>query len=237
MLEVLRQLVELTEVDDEIASKEAKLAASRARVPNATKARDVAKQALEDAKAEQKSFLEAQRAKEREEEQYQTRLSRAQRALETGVGDADAAERQRVQCLEILDGLETDLLEMMETAEAHEATVAGRTQELADREADIGTEAEAAAPESAALERELTVLRGRRDGLREVIHDIEVKRYDALRGRKKRPVSPLVNGRDCKACNRVVVANTLTELRAGRLVGCGGCGRWLYMPGMLEEAS
>jgi predicted nucleic acid-binding Zn-ribbon protein len=158
---------------------------------------------------------------------------RANRALATGAGDPDAAEHQRVSCIAIIDGLETDQLELMELRETLEAALSAREAELVTAEEEVVAAAAACPPEVKIQTARLMAAKGDAIHLRSKLHKVELVRYDALMARNRRPVSILKKD-TCKACNRVQVPRAMQELKRGRLVQCAGCGRWLHAPDLVD---
>ncbi len=229
-------LAALADADDEIRSADRKRKAARASVPNSEKARDEAAQAVADAKQVLATHTETERANQRKLKEYETFVMRANRALETGAGDADAAEHQRVSCIAIIDGLETDQLELMELRETLEATLAQRQAELVAAEEVVVEAAAACAPEVKVQTARLMAAKGDAIHLRSKLHKVELLRYDALMDRNRRPVSILKKD-TCKSCNRVQVPRAMQEIKRGRLVQCAGCGRWLHAPDLVEANS
>ena len=227
-------LAALAVEDDTIRDAERKRASARARVPNAQAKADKAQATLDAADKALADHAQQEHATERKVEEYQTHLSRAIRALETGAGDADAAERQRVNCLAILDDLETQQLEQMDEREVLEANVVGAKERVAEAQQAVGEAAAACAPAVKEQTARLMAAKGQAIHLRAQLHAEELARYDALLKRNRRPVSPLVRD-TCKACNRVQVARAIQELKRGRLVQCAGCGRWLHAPDLVID--
>lgn len=225
----LERLSRLADLDDAITARERELEAARAAAPEARARAAQAEVARAAIAAELAAHAAKERAGEREIELYRTRLARAVQALETGAGDAAAAERQRVQCVEILDRLETELLELLEARDGIAGRLAAADEALAARRAEISAAEVATAPAVDAATAALVELRAERDALRPAIEAHELARYDQLRGRGRRPVSAIVD-KACKACRRGLIPHQLHELARGRLERCGGCGRWLLPP-------
>lgn len=175
----------------------------------------------------------AQRAEEhrleREMHRYRDRRASALRVLEGGGGDPEAAARQLAQVDEILDRHETELLQLLEAADAlnerlarAEAALAVARDELARLEAEH--------PERTAE------LRARRDELvraREqelaAVDPALKARYEMLVARKGTAVARVERGA-CSACRQVVQQQHLTDLARGLVEPCRGCGRWLVPP-------
>jgi hypothetical protein len=110
----LEQLVALADLDDEIARHQKARADALAAVPTADKVVAAAVAAHDAAKAALAAHAPKESAIDRQMDDYKVQRGRAVRALETGMGDAAAAERQQAQCEAILDRLETELLGLFE---------------------------------------------------------------------------------------------------------------------------
>lgn len=227
-------LAALADVDDVIRDADRKRKAARASVPAAQKARDNAEQAVSEAEQTLADHTDTERANQRKLNEYETFLERANRALATGAGDPEAAERQRVSCIGIIDDLETDQLELMDGRETLETALAARRAELVVAEEAVVAATAACAPEVKVQTARLMAAKGDAIHLRTKLHKAELVRYDALMARNRRPVSTLIKKDICKACNRVQFPRAMQELKSGRLIQCAGCGRWLHAPELVE---
>lgn len=222
MIEVLTKLSDLDDDADEarrsLAAAHRAEAEAEAALLEAAGARDAVRAELEAAKAEE-------RAQARRIEQYRKRLDGAIRALETGMADPAAAERQRVQCLEIIDQAETASLMAMELQEEVRVRLAPLEERVAQAEQALARTREEAPGRVAAVEARLAELEAERGPLYESLqHEIR-QRYDLLRARKKPPVARVVRGA-CGRCNTAVQPQALIEIKRGDLKTCS-CGRWL----------
>lgn len=236
MTSTIDLLAALATADDHIRDHTRAKERALALVPEADAELAKAEASLAEAKAALAQHAEQEHQTERKVRDYQGHHQRAVRALEMGAGDADAAENQRQKCLAILDELETEQLEQLELRDALQTAIAQAEALVAQQQAAREEAAQRTAPEAALHEEALSRYHSERALLREQIHKEELKRYDALLLRNKRPVSPLVDNA-CKACRRVLVARYLQELKRGRLVQCSGCARWLHAPELVIEES
>jgi predicted nucleic acid-binding Zn-ribbon protein len=223
----LEQLVALADLDDEIARHQKARADALAAVPTADKVVAAAVAAHDAAKAALAAHAPKESAIDRQMDDYKVQRGRAVRALETGMGDAAAAERQQAQCEAILDRLETELLGLFEVRDGLEQAVASTSAAIDAARKKRDEIAAAAAPALAAADAALARLTPDRDAARAAVPAPELGRYDALRSRQRRPVAR-IDGDTCSACNRVVVPHQQHEIARGRLVTCAGCNRWLY---------
>jgi predicted nucleic acid-binding Zn-ribbon protein len=204
------------------AIEQAKRALDAARV--AVTAAIAARAASEQARVEHAKHTHAL---ERRIDEYRVRERGALRALETGAGDATAAERQLAQCRAILDETETEQIVAMDRDDALRATLATQAAAITDAEAaerdltartpGVISKAEAAITAADAHRREQLA----------ALTDDTRKRYESLRTSKRRnAVVRIVDG-TCSACQMTVPMQQLADLRAGRLSACRGCTRFI----------
>lgn len=226
----LTLLVALDAADEHVSDLERRLAAARARPAEGRAARDAAAEAARAARAAWEAARDEERALNRKLAEYETRRQGAVRALETGAGSPEAAERQLAQVREILDQTETGILEAMERQAELAPPRDAAQAALAAAEAKLA-EIEAAAPgEIATLETELRLAVGARDVARGPVSTHLLAAYDGLRIRKRRPVT-LIHKDTCKACNTLVSAQRIADAaRGSALINCHNCGRFLVPP-------
>jgi predicted nucleic acid-binding Zn-ribbon protein len=157
---------------------------------------------------------------------YEQRRAGALRALETGAGSADAAQRQLEQCEAILDETETAQLEALERQDSAAEAVRG-AHELAAAERASLEATDAALPsrlsEASAARAEAEE---RRTAAREPLPAHTLSRYDALQARRGTAVAYIEDGA-CRACRRTAGKGQEQEILRGRLEACRSCGRWL----------
>jgi predicted nucleic acid-binding Zn-ribbon protein len=229
MFEALQRLAELQACDEELWAREqdhaalperrAALEAERAAV-EAAKAQ--AREALQQAEAEQRrveSALQDQEAQRKrlESQQFQVKSNDAYTAL---LHEIEAAQRAISDC-------ETRLLEGMDAIEAARAEFAAA--EVAGREAAarVEVEAQALAAREKQLDAELSRLRAARA---RVIADGDpklIEQYERIATRR-RPVVVRVRGTLCLGCRVDVPAQLCIEIqRAERVITCGNCQRIL----------
>jgi len=223
----LEQLARLSDLDVALTRAEAALKEARASVASAEAALAAAVSERDEVRAEFTTAKQTEREANRRLAQYHTRLQRAEKVLETGVGDPAAAERQRVQCLEIIDGIETEVLEALEVQEDIQPRLDAANERVAAAERAV-VEARQSGPERvASLVDEIGELRVAHDDIHGTL-DREIRgRYDLLRSRKPPAVARIRNDA-CAMCMYTVPKQATIEMRRGRLVTCRGCGRWLY---------
>lgn len=223
----LERLARLSDADmalwkaqDALAAAKGAVAAARRTVAEAEAARDAVR-------AEEQQIKDRERATHRELEQYRRRLDRAIKALETAMGDPAAAERQRVQCLEIIDRLETDMLEIFEELEEIEPRVKAAQTVVAEAEAVLERTRAEAPDRIGAAQTQVDELQATRDAEYGPLPRELKGRYDLLLGRKPPPVSRIVQGA-CRKCHHSVPQQALIDIATNdKILQCRGCGRWI----------
>ncbi len=223
-------LVALDQADEALTRAERALTAARNRPGEARVALAAAEAALVAAQGEVDAAKAEERAQQRKLSEYENRRAGAVRALETGQGSAEAAERQLAQVREIMGDTETAILEAMER---HEVLCPQRDTRRAERDAAAAAlrAVEAAAPpEIAALEAEVAQAQASREAARAPIAKDLAVAYDRLRARKSRAVTPIRKD-TCNACNTVISAQRLANAARGvELLTCSNCARFLVPP-------
>lgn len=222
----IERITRLALADQELDHLDKELAHLRARISSATVSRDEAKASLAAAQRQLTACKDAERATAREVEQYEKRRATATRALENGLGDPEAAERQVDQCTQIIDDLENRELEEMEAIE--EALVALDAAEavLAGAERFLESEQAAAPPEIEAQEAVRTTAQAERDAAwADVPRDLQ-RRYALVRKKKRFAAVELRDGY-CVACRVKVPLQEVSDVNRGLLKHCFQCGRFL----------
>jgi len=192
----------------------------------ALSARNDAAERLREALAANKTD---QHAANRKAHLYTQRKESALRILERGSGDPAAAERQLRQCNTILDDTETNQLELMETQEALEAELDSAAKAISEAEAELERVGREATIRIERIDKDLAETATKRaESWRELDREIQ-DRYVALVRRKRTAVAHITGGA-CHACQRMITAQHLSDLRKGRLTPCRGCHRWLIPP-------
>lgn len=164
-----------------------------------------------------------ERAKTRELEDYQGRKAQTQRLIDSGTPNYTAAERQLQQCNTILDGLETDLLGLMDEIDTH--TTARAANEKALKKAQEEQEAASSAKKAREPEIRATIatLLQDREAAWKVFPGPWQGHYLDLR-RKKRAALVNVEEETCTTCRIKVPAQRIVEVQLDRTVHtCPGC--------------
>jgi predicted nucleic acid-binding Zn-ribbon protein len=177
--------------------------------------------------------LERNRKAEREAQEEirkaQSLRSSAQRALDQGLGNAAAVEHQLATCAATLDRAETEVLELMMARDELTPIRAGVAKELDDAAAALTALEAETKPAVAAWKAEAQRAAAERQALRAKLPRDLGAAYDAVVARRGSGLARVVD-KVCTACARAVPSQRLIDVRAGRLVQCDGCSRWLWIP-------
>lgn len=198
-----------------------RIAAEEQALADAEATLDAAAQALTAAK-------ELERELNRKVDSYTKRRDRAQKSIDTGVAtDFHAAQRQVEQCSELLDDLETDLLEAMDGKESAETTLERATSVRGLVASRLATAQKAYTDRRPALKVAFDAVTVERDAARTEVWRDQLSRYDGLR-RKGWSAFARVRDGNCGGCNvRLNGVDLSSYRRAIEFVWCPSCGRAL----------
>ena len=159
-------------------------------------------------------------------DQYDNRRRGAIQALETGAGSADAAQRQLEQCTAILDDVETEQLEAMETQDRLDQDRAAAADALTAARVALA-EAQQVTP---GILRDIAGSRAEASGRRQdIVSRLPPplnKRYEAVKARRGTAVAMLESGA-CKTCRTMAPKQQVADILRGLIAPCKFCGRWL----------
>lgn len=192
-------------------------------------ARDEAQAAVQAAQSALADVVEAERAAQRRITEMTQRQKSALYVLEHGGAGVDAAEKQLKQSKADADAAETDVLVAMEAQDAARKRIADA--ERAEHAAEAARQAAATEvpPKIAAVEARLAGLDTDRSQAAAALLRETLTRYESVRAKRGSAVAGVKDG-TCVACQRVVAAQHLSDLRRGASVEpCRGCGRWLVL--------
>lgn len=169
-----------------------------------------------------------EREANRKAETYTKRRDAAQRSIDQGLAtDYEAAEGQVRQCSEILDEVETQQLELMESIEEASELLKRTEMTLALNRSQAEAAQKAYDDRYPTLKAEFDQATAVRNAAREDIWKDLLQRYDELR-KKRRPAFADIRDKSCTGCNVQINATDLsTHRRAAELVTCRQCGRLL----------
>lgn len=229
MNDELEQIEQLDVLDREIDRLSTEIAKSNARLSALDSALDSATTALAEARSAVEHHKTEERATQRKLDDLATNRKSALRVLETGIGSADAAQRQLERCDVLIDETESAMLAVLEAQDKAAATSAQATAALALAKADA-TRGHAEIPATIArAETDRAALRTQREGCHGKLASDLRSRYDDFRARNRFATTRIQSG-GCNTCGYTVQLQMLADLQRGRLVTCQGCHRWLLPP-------
>jgi predicted nucleic acid-binding Zn-ribbon protein len=238
VLESLQHLLELQQLDSEIASREEALVSlpgkrkqfeeTRAAVAaNLAQAHETL-QSSELGQREAEATLQDQEAllKRLEGQQFQVKDNTAYTAL---LHEMDHAKQ-------VISDCETRILEGMEAAEAaREALAAAEAEERETRER-LDSEETATDAREEQLQRELAELGAQRGQVGPKLDVKILATYEKILTRR-RPALALVSDEMCQGCRVGIPAQNYIEILKGeRIITCGNCHRILLHPEMVSSA-
>ena len=225
---VLVTLQEIDRLDGQLRQLRRQIEGHEEQLRSAGAALNATQGTLADLEGHVDATRTAQHAIQRKAKRYRDRLASAQRVLQTGNGDYDAATRQISECTRILDEFETDELMQMETLDDLAQQIAqSRGQEQAQRD-QLGQLQTDVPAQIRALQGEVDQVSEERRARFETLDSENRERYTLLVKRKRTAVSVLSTSKNaCTACQRVASAQTRSDLLRGLIVPCRGCHRWL----------
>lgn len=224
----LETLTRLADIDDELLKLSRQRDRILQRMPDATEVRDAAARARQEAWDAVQESKTAERDTDKRLHAFMHRKANANRALELGTSDAAAAIRQLEQCIQAIDELETELLELMEQTEALEEI-------LSTAEASLAREEEHLLEVAASVDADLPPVEARQEELRaqkevekkDLIRDTRT-RYELFSARKM--AFARINGGACSRCHTHLGPQREQDVRRGRVLNCPRCHRWI-VPG------
>jgi predicted nucleic acid-binding Zn-ribbon protein len=176
----------------------------------------------------QAALRERERDANRRNERYVGRRAKAQKAIDTGTAtDFGLAQEQVAKCTDLLDDVDTELLELYEELENVETNI-DAVQRVHAQKGQLLVAAETARTErKRSLKEEFDVATSERDAARPGVWRDHLGRYDRLRAKKLHPFAPLVDG-NCGGCMVGIAGVDLSAHKRGAEVGiCKHCGRFL----------
>jgi hypothetical protein len=181
-----------------------------------------AEQAIADNRAEERTL-------NRKLTDYQSYRKSAIRSLDSGLGDANTAQRQLDTAIERIDETETRLLEILEERDDLEVA---RDATVGERDASAGQLAEV----QAATEQKVAEMNARiathnelRRGHFTELFPEDQHRYKGLMRGKGSAIAWIDRG-SCVKCRIAVPSHRLTLLKRGQPLICDGCARWILHP-------
>jgi len=149
--------------------------------------------------------------------------SKKQDEYTAAIREADAARKQ-------ISGLETQILEQLETLEQTEAALAERADEIATLNSDRDARLKAFDDETGSIAERLTIARKEREELFANLPKQISGMYARIKARIRDGVAVAeARNRSCTACFMSLRPQVMTEIRRGEeILTCDNCGRILY---------
>jgi len=239
MLDSLRRLMEIQDLDTRLAAVDAELT----RIPEESRAAadelEQAKQSVERARA----LLEGEQRQERqleidmrEQEALRVRLE-GQSAQVTSPQAYEALRHELQHAREAGSNCETAALELMEAMDRARSEVDRSQQLRADLEASVPVRLAELSSREQALSRERADLRKLRSKRCESVKPLVLRDYERIAG-KRHPAVVVLEGTTCPECHIVVPTQQGIEIRSGRATQhCASCMRLLVSPLVLEDSA
>jgi len=230
-MNVSRQLFNLQEVDQELASNEQAHARISSQIGESKDVLDTQAK-LETETRQLEEITHTQRTIEREIEDLSAKLSKFEDELYSGK-TANPKElsslQQEIENLKSNRGkLEDRDLEIMETIEKSNATIANLRSNLEKLEAEWQVQQEKFSAELKELEKTISGLKEKRQALASGIDPQMLTVYTELKKQKGASVAKVEQG-ICRGCRISLPVNELQQVRSGNMVRCSSCGRILYL--------
>jgi len=218
---------DLLAVDRELDALKAEAGALAVSVRDARAGLSTAEAALDDARAAQAAAVQHERRVNRELEDYTEKRDRTRRLIDTGgAPDFATATRQLEQLTEIVDSLESELLEQMDTREQAEEAEASAEQRRAQTRVVLDVARAAERDRRPGLEARYAELRSLRPGRWSSLRHDEQGHYTGLRERGLPILVDVVDG-TCGHCHVEPPPQTVVEiLRERRVHTCRSCHCW-----------
>ncbi|MFC1961776.1 zinc ribbon domain-containing protein [Chloroflexota bacterium] len=228
----IRQLYQLQEIDEEIASREQSLRQKNLQL-GARRELDEAQQKL-DAKQQQLDALQKQqRSLENDIDDLTSKISAAEGQLYGGKIRNSKELSSLQQEVNLLKGKreqkENEALETMDRVEATGTDLAASVKEFRQLEAQWRQQQEQLAEEIARIEENLAELKQQRATAATGIDPQSLETYESLRQQKGQAVARVAQG-ICHTCRISLSSSQLQRARGNTIVHCSSCGRILYLP-------
>lgn len=218
---------DLLAVDRELDALKAEATALAAAVRDAREALSRAETALEHAAADCSAAVQQERRLNRDLEDYTQKRDRTRDLIDSGgAPDFETATRQLEQLTDIVDRLESELLEQMDARERSEDAEASARQRRAEMTVAVDGARAAERARRPELESRYRELRGLRPGRWEALRHDEQGHYGGLRERGLPVLVDVVDG-TCGHCHVEPPPQTVVEvLRERRVHTCRSCHCW-----------
>ncbi|HCH66907.1 MAG TPA: hypothetical protein DFR83_29150, partial [Deltaproteobacteria bacterium] len=210
---------EMMDLRAEAAKLAARVQKARARIQQTQQ-----QQAIEEARLAE--IREEERTLNRRIREYGAKRERTQGHIDAGRGDYNSALEQLKELDQIVDRLESELLETIEEKERQEVCIERTKELLVVAKGRAVTASEAQRTRRPEVEARFKSLAPTRKARTDALAGHLGQRYADLRARKRPVLVRAVNG-SCEFCNMAIPAHYLAEVAGGKRVHtCRGCGCW-----------
>ena len=230
-MNISRQLFNLQEVDQELASNEQAYARITSQLGESKAVLDI-RVKLETATGQLEDATHSQHTVEWEIEDLSAKLSKFEGELYSGKTTSPkelTGLQQEIDNLKKNRGkLEDHDLEIMETIERLNATISELRSNLEKRETEWQVQQKDFTAELKELEHTISALKEKREALASEIDPQVLTIYEELKKQKGSSVARVEQG-ICRGCRISLPVNELQQVRSGSMVRCSSCGRILYL--------
>jgi predicted nucleic acid-binding Zn-ribbon protein len=230
-MNISRQLFNLQEVDQELASNEQAYARITSQLGESKAVLDI-RVKLGTATGQLEDATHSQHTVEWEIEDLSAKLSKFEGELYSGKTTSPkelTGLQQEIDNLKKNRGkLEDHDLEIMETIERLNATISELRSNLEKRETEWQVQQKDFTAELKELEHTISVLKEKREALASEIDPQVLTIYEELKKQKGSSVAKVEQG-ICRGCRISLPVNELQQVRSGSMVRCSSCGRILYL--------
>ena len=230
-MNISRQLFNLQEVDQELASNEQAYARITSQLGESKAVLDI-RVKLETATGQLEDATHSQHTVEWEIEDLSAKLSKFEGELYSGKTTNPKELTSLQQEIESLktkrEKLEDQDLEIMETIERLNTTISELRSNLEKRETEWQVQQKNFSSELKKLEHAISSLKEKRETLASEVDPQVLTIYEELKKQKGTSVAKVEQG-ICRGCRISLPVNELQKVRSGSMVRCSSCGRILYL--------
>jgi hypothetical protein len=230
-MNVSRQLFNLQEVDQELASNEQAYARISSQLGESKDVLDT-RVKLETEAKQLEEITHTQHTIEWEIEDLSAKLSKFERELYSGKTTNPkelTSLQQEIESLKNNRGkLEDRDLEIMEAVEKSNTMISELQGNLEKLETEWRVQQKNFSADLKELENIISDLKGKRQALASEIDPQLLTVYEELKKQKGTSVAKVEQG-ICRGCRISLPINELQQVRSGRMVRCSSCGRILYL--------
>jgi len=126
--------------------------------------------------------------------------------------------------------LEDEILEALERVDALKPVVPAAEQAIEEVRRRLAADEETVRAEAAQLEEEVARLRRELQVQEQELAETLREKYDRVVRHKGPDGMASVDGQSCGGCHQQLTTQMVSDLLAGKIVTCRGCGRLLYTP-------